>query len=64
MALTLKVTLSVRELKDRTKEWKGPMKTLYGSGAIWKYAEAVGGARQGAVTHPGARGERHVYADL
>jgi dihydroxy-acid dehydratase len=25
--------------------------------------ELVGGARWGAVTHPGAKGERHVYMD-
>ncbi len=28
------------------------------------YAQTVGPAMKGAVTHPGARGERHVYADI
>ena len=36
----------------------------YGSGALWRYARTVGPAFQGAVTHPGARAETHVYADI
>jgi dihydroxy-acid dehydratase len=31
---------------------------------LWKYAEQVGIARDGAVTHPGAARETHVYADI
>jgi dihydroxy-acid dehydratase len=61
---TIEVKLSAKELKDRRKEWKGPRQTLYGSGALWKYAQLVGGAKDGAVTHPGKDGELHVYADL
>jgi dihydroxy-acid dehydratase len=60
----LEVKLSKKELKDRRKAWAGPKETIYGSGALWKYAQLVGGAREGAVTHPGKAGERHVYADL
>ncbi|TVQ53176.1 MAG: dihydroxy-acid dehydratase [Rhodobacteraceae bacterium] len=60
----LEVKLSAKELKARRKEWKGPRDTFYGSGAIWKYAQLVGPAKDGAVTHPGKDGERHVYADL
>jgi dihydroxy-acid dehydratase len=60
----LKVKLSDRELKKRRKEWAGPRPTGYGSGAIWKYAQLVGPAKDGAVTHPGKAGETHVYADL
>lgn len=41
-----------------------PRETQYGSGAIWKFAQTVGPASNGAVTHPGFAGERHVYADL
>ena len=41
-----------------------PRTTHYGSGAIWKFAQAVGPAYAGAVTHPGFAGERHVYADI
>ena len=28
------------------------------------FAQGVGPAHLGAVTHPGMKGERHVYADL
>ena len=51
------------ELAERRKRWK-PRPTDHGSGAIWKYAQAVGSAKDGAVTHPGFAGETHVYADL
>ncbi len=61
---TIKVKLTAKELRDRRKAWKGPRETIYGSGALWKYAQTVGGAQQGAVTHPGGKGERHCYADL
>ena len=61
---TLNVKLSAKELKARRKAWKGPRETLYGSGALWKYAQLVGQAKDGAVTHPGHAGERHIYADL
>ncbi len=63
---TLKVKLSAKELKERHKAWKqqAPRESFYGSGAIWKYAQLVGPAKDGAVTHPGKAGERHVYADL
>ena len=33
---------------------------IYASGALWKYAQQVGPTYQGAVTHPGAKAERHV----
>ncbi len=39
-------------------------KTDYGSGALWRYAKTVGPAYKGAVTHPGAAAETHVYADI
>ncbi len=61
---TIKVKLTAKDLKDRRKAWQGPRETIYGSGALWKYAQTVGGAQQGAVTHPGGKGERHCYADL
>jgi mannose-1-phosphate guanylyltransferase/mannose-1-phosphate guanylyltransferase/mannose-6-phosphate isomerase len=37
---------------------------LIQSGALWKYAQQVGDAEKGAVTHPGAKAETHVYADI
>ncbi|MDW8443952.1 MAG: dihydroxy-acid dehydratase [Acetobacteraceae bacterium] len=60
---TLTVDLSEEELARRRAEWK-PRPTLYTSGALWKYAQLVGPAHEGAVTHPGAKAELHVYADL
>jgi dihydroxy-acid dehydratase len=59
----LSVALSEAELEARKAAWAGPKPTQYASGAIWKFAKLVGGARWGAVTHPGARDERHVYMD-
>ena len=43
--------------------WKG-RSTAYTSGAIWKYAQQVGPARDGAVTHPGGAAEVVCYADV
>ncbi|MBL4646512.1 MAG: dihydroxy-acid dehydratase, partial [Rhizobiales bacterium] len=59
----LAVKLSDEELEARRKEWK-PRETDYASGAIWRYAQTVGSARYGAITHPGAKAEKHVYADI
>jgi dihydroxy-acid dehydratase len=59
----LGVELSDKELVKRRKAWK-PKKNMYASGALWKYAQLVGPAVDGAVTHPGARKERHVFADI
>lgn len=50
-------------LEERRKSWK-PRSTDYGSGALWRYAQNVGPAYQGAVTHPGGQAETHVYADI
>ncbi len=60
---TLEVKLTDAELSERKKSWK-PRKTNYNSGAIWKYAQLVGSARDGAVTHPGAKEETHTFVDL
>jgi dihydroxy-acid dehydratase len=60
---TMDVVLTDAELAKRRAEWK-PRKTDYNSGAIWKYAQLVGPAHLGAVTHPGAEAETHVYADI
>ncbi|MFK7941959.1 MAG: dihydroxy-acid dehydratase [Paracoccaceae bacterium] len=61
---TIKVKLNQKELRARKKDWAGPRETIYGAGALWKYAQTVGGAQQGAVTHPGGKAERHCYSDL
>jgi dihydroxy-acid dehydratase len=60
----ISVAVSDAELEARRKAWGGPRPTIYGAGALWKYAQLVGPTRLGAVTHPGAADERHVYADL
>src|SRR3984893_7202446 len=51
------------EIEKRKKDWQ-PRKTNFGSGALWKYAQIVGPAFSGAVTHGGALSETNVYADL
>ncbi|WP_374942856.1 dihydroxy-acid dehydratase [Sphingomonas sp.] len=47
----------------RRAAWQ-PRTNDYQSGALWRYARNVGPAYKGAVTHPGAASERHVYADI
>jgi dihydroxy-acid dehydratase len=59
----LQVRLSAAELRARKKLWKS-RETEYGSGAIWKYAQGVGSAKGGAITHPGGEGEKQCYADI
>ena len=61
---TISVDLSDAELADRKANWKGPRETIYASGVLWKYAGQVGATYKGAVTHPGAAAEKHVYADI
>jgi dihydroxy-acid dehydratase len=59
----LSVALSEDALAERRRAWT-PRRTDYQSGAIWKYAQIVGDAEKGALTHPGARAEVKAYADL
>ena len=60
---TLDVKLSAAELDRRHQGWKAK-KPEFTSGYLWKYAEQVGAARYGAVTHPGAAAETRSYADI
>jgi dihydroxy-acid dehydratase len=60
---TLDLEVSDAELETRRKAWK-PRETDYQSGALWKYAQLVGPAEKGAVTHPGGGAETHSYADI
>ncbi|MBV8538227.1 MAG: dihydroxy-acid dehydratase, partial [Alphaproteobacteria bacterium] len=60
---TLDVRLSAAELEERRKAWK-PRTHEFQSGTLWKYSQTVGPAQKGAVTHPGATSETHVYADI
>lgn len=60
---SIDVLLSDEELEKRRAEWK-PRRTDYNAGALWKYAQLVGPAHLGAVTHPGGAEETHCYADI
>ncbi len=50
-------------MTERRKNWV-PRANDYQSGALWRYAKTVGPAYKGAITHPGAAAETHVYADI
>ena len=59
------ITLHVtdEELEKRKKKWI--VKTTdFNSGTLWKYSKTVGSAVNGAVTHPGAEEETHIYAEI
>jgi dihydroxy-acid dehydratase len=60
---TIEVAVSKAELAKRRKAWK-PRAHDFQSGTLWKYAQTVGAARYGAVTHPGGAAETHTYADI
>ncbi|MDH3594598.1 MAG: dihydroxy-acid dehydratase [Rhodospirillales bacterium] len=60
---TLDVELSEAELEARRAKWQ-PRQTDFQSGALWRYAQTVGPACKGAVTHPGAKAETHVFAEI
>ena len=60
---TLEVRLSDDELAERRKAWQA-CEGGFGSGYLWKYAQTVGSAKGGAVTHPGGAQEKHCYADI
>ena len=60
---TLEIDLSEAELARRKADWQ-PRPSEFKSGYIWKYAQQVGSARNGAVTHPGAAAEASCYADI
>ena len=59
----LSVELSNAELAARKAKWQA-RENDFGSGALWKYAQTVGTAEKGAVTHPGQYGEKKIYADI
>ena len=60
---TLDVKLTKSEFEQRAREWK-PHAEEFTSGYLWKYAQQVGPARRGAVTHPGGSVEKECYADI
>jgi dihydroxy-acid dehydratase len=60
---SLEVQLSEAEFERRRAAWQ-PRGLAFGSGYLWKYAQQVGSARHGAVTHPGGAAEKTCYADI
>jgi dihydroxy-acid dehydratase len=60
---TIDLLVDEAVLAERRARWQ-PRTNDYQSGALYRYAQTVGPAYKGAVTHPGARAERHVYADI
>ena len=60
---TIDLNVSAEVLDVRREKWL-PRKNDYQSGTLWRYAQNVGPAYLGAVTHPGAKAETHVFADI
>ncbi len=60
---SLSCDVSDAELATRAKSWT-PRDHGYGAGALWKYAQQVGPAVKGCVTHPGGAREGVCYADI
>jgi dihydroxy-acid dehydratase len=60
---TIDLIVADAVLAERRRNWL-PRTNDYQSGALWRYAQTVGPAWLGALTHPGAAAERHVYADI
>jgi len=60
---TIDLKVGETVLAERRKAWK-PRATDYQAGALWRFAQNVGPAWQGAVTHPGGAAETHVFADI
>lgn len=60
---TVELEVTAEELERRSAAWQ-PRAHDFQSGALWKYAQIVGDACAGAVTHPGGKAETHVYADI
>jgi len=60
---TIDLEVDEAVLAKRREAWR-PRSNDYQSGTLWRYAQNVGPARTGALTHPGAKAETHVYADI
>ncbi|HZV17462.1 MAG TPA: dihydroxy-acid dehydratase [Sphingobium sp.] len=63
VAGTIDLQVDEAVLAERRKNWK-PRTNDYQAGALWRFAQNVGPAWKGAVTHPGAAAETHVFADI
>ncbi len=62
-AMTGEISVDLTDEEIEAREYN-PRETIYASGALWKYGQLVGSTRLGAVTHQGAKEEKHVYMDL
>ena len=60
---TIDLLVAEEVLAERRHAWRRRTND-YQSGALWRYAQNVGPANKGALTHPGAKAETHVYADI
>ena len=60
---TIELEVEPALLDQRRANWQ-PRLNDYQAGALWRFAQNVGPAVKGAVTHPGAKAETHVYADI
>ena len=60
---TIELNISDEQLAKRKKNWK-ERQTDFNSGTLWKYSQTVGSAALGAVTHPGADKETHIYSEI
>ena len=60
---TIDLQVDGEEMDRRRGEW-APRSNDYQSGALYRYAQNVGPAWRGAVTHPGAAAETHMFADI
>ena len=60
---TISLNVSDDSLVERKKNWQ-ERQTDFNSGTLWKYSKTVGSAAFGAVTHPGADKETHVYSEI
>ena len=60
---TIDLQVDAETLAARRERWQ-PRVHDYQAGALWRYSQTVGPAWQGALTHPGAKAETHVFADI
>ncbi|MXP28957.1 dihydroxy-acid dehydratase [Porphyrobacter algicida] len=60
---TIDLDVAPSVLDERRKAWQ-PRQNDYQSGALWRFSQNVGPASKGAVTHPGAAKETHIFADI
>ena len=60
---TLDLNVSPEILEQRKAKWK-PREPHFQSGTLWKYAQTVGPAYLGAVTHPVEKREKNLFRYL